>query len=893
MINKTLSFALITLVLCACKKPVKTYEVKAPFKNIVLNSTTKMINPAEAQIVKFDKEFSVEVPQNAFQDADGNLITEPVELSVKKFNNSASIIASGIPMKVTDENGEEQQMESAGMFDIRGKSNGKDVFVADGKTLNIITKSSISGNDYDAYYFEETDISSQKMSILPSSSNQNKKAGRWKKLGGEKENKNFAVGIDSFVLNLDTAKNGILSMLSDVKWQTAYNHKFANPAKIDSLKNEKWRDVNFNEPERVIEFTELNFEKEKNIGITIVKNQLCVYDKKEINFIESGLILDISSTNLNIFNLSIYDFKDNIIVSTGKETLIFSLKGKLIKQLEGSFIPSINEKYSTILLHHLYKKNFYLLKKDGSIVLKGDSLKSIHYEKLIPLNHSRYYGLDRYYPTNFDSFLITNKEGSQTIYSGSGDIIFSDEKLSKGKVIGVSPKQRFVIMVNDNFDFFIADKKKDRVYQHNFDFESFSKKINDNEKITVFIRFIDDDELVFHPRLQSNPESIYRISPVSLWNLETSEKTAYLGEFDDCFIGEKEIICHKYGINNLTKRFDFKGKEISIENSFYGLSKIGDNYLRKLSLVNSRNKIVKDFKAHDEDTKSAQVLNNQIYTSTKQGRIYCWDSVGTLLWSMDNRLNDDRRIKVINKDYLFCRKKSKITMFDQKGNLSIHSKNYFILPVKNNFENAYILPYKEFNSSSASPVRIENQNIAKNIYEVQLSNKDKFFITYVAVDDENKSLIEKYQKALNKIRKNRKTSNEFARELKINRFGLYNYDRFYKNPDAVIFTADFEIPGTWFDVRETEVFQITGLNNRAVIRHNENSFDKFSIVKDFPNQLLVILPDEKIAVFSQEDFNNIDIEKLKKDKKYTFKLKVLDKIESASQLASILNTDGV
>ena len=149
------------------------------------------------------------------------------------------------------------------------------------------------------------------------------------------------------------------------------------------------------------------------------------------------------------------------------------------------------------------------------------------------------------------------------------------------------------------------------------------------------------------------------------------------------------------------------------------------------------------------------------------------------------------------------------------------------------------------------------------------------------------------KKALNKIRKNRKTSNEFARELKINRFGLYNYDRFYKNPDAVIFTADFEIPGTWFDVRETEVFQITGLNNRAVIRHNENSFDKFSIVKDFPNQLLVILPDEKIAVFSQEDFNNIDIEKLKKDKKYTFKLKVLDKIESASQLASILNTDGV
>lgn len=221
MINKTLSFALIALVLCACKKPAKTYEIKAPFKNVALNSTTKMINPAEAQVVKFDKGFSVEVPQNAFKDADGNLITEPVELSVKKFNNSASIISSGIPMKVTDENGEEQQMESAGMFDIRGKSNGKDVFVADGKTLNIITKSSISGNDYDAYYFEETDISSQKMSILPSSSNQKKKAGRWKKLGGEKENKNLAVGIDSFALNLDTAKNGILSMLSDVKWQTA------------------------------------------------------------------------------------------------------------------------------------------------------------------------------------------------------------------------------------------------------------------------------------------------------------------------------------------------------------------------------------------------------------------------------------------------------------------------------------------------------------------------------------------------------------------------------------------------------------------------------------------------------------------------------------------------
>ena len=82
MINKTLSFALIALVVCACKKPVKTYEIKAPFKNVALNSTTKTINPAEAQVVKFDKGFSVEVPQNAFKDADGNLITEPVARTV-------------------------------------------------------------------------------------------------------------------------------------------------------------------------------------------------------------------------------------------------------------------------------------------------------------------------------------------------------------------------------------------------------------------------------------------------------------------------------------------------------------------------------------------------------------------------------------------------------------------------------------------------------------------------------------------------------------------------------------------------------------------------------------------------------------------------------------------
>ena len=890
MINKTLSLALIALVLCACKKPAKTYEIKAPFKNVALNSTTKMINPAEAQVVKFDKEFSVEVPQNAFKDADGNLITEPVELSVKKFNNSASIIASGIPMKVTDENGEEQQMESAGMFDIRGKSNGKDVFVADGKTLNIITKSSISGNDYDAYYFEETDISSQKMSILPSSSNQKKKAGRWKKLGGEKENKNLAVGIDSFVLNLDTAKNGILSMLSDVKWQTAYNHKFANPAKIDSLKNEKWRDVNFNEPERVIEFTELTFGEKQRVEITAFNNQIFIQDKKEIKFTNSGLVLSLSSAKEELSKVSVYDIKDNnIVVTTKLETFVFSLKGKLLNQLSGRFYPVFNKKYSTTLFQNFYTDKFYLLNKDGSLIIEGDSLKNAYFKRIEgekPLLKYEYF--ERYYSRSFHAFLVKHKDGSQTIHSGNGDVIFNREQLSKGDVIGLSPNHRFAIMANKVGKFFIADIEKNKIYEQ--DFETSLEKL---EKIRrTDIEFLNDKEFVFHQKLKYYEESNYK--PVSLWNIETGEKIVSLGTYDSFTVGEKEITCYTYNGSYDNKYFNFKGKEISSEKSFYGLSKIGKNYLRELSLVNSSNKVIKDFKAYDEDIKRAQVLDNQIYTSTKKGRVYCWDSVGTLLWSIDNKLNKDRTVRLINDDYLFCAKKKNITYFDRKGNLLMHCNNYFAVPGINGFEDFYVFLST---NSGAQSARIKNEKIAKNIYEVQLSNNDRFFITYVAVDNENKSLIEKYQKALNqksiRARKNRKTSNEFARKLSINQFGLYNYDRFYKNPEAIVFTADFEIPGTGFDVRETEVFQITGLNNRAVIRHNENSFDKFSIVKDFPNQLLVILPDEKVAVFSQEDFNTIDIEKLKKEKKYTFKLKVLDKIESASQLASILNTGGV
>ncbi len=112
------------------------------------------VKASNAQTLRLPSGSSIELPEAAFVDASGTAIRGDVELTFREFHNAAEIIASGIPMKVMSENGDEAWMQSAGMYEIKGFQHGQPVFIAPGKSLTVNLVSEVDGN-YDFWKFDE------------------------------------------------------------------------------------------------------------------------------------------------------------------------------------------------------------------------------------------------------------------------------------------------------------------------------------------------------------------------------------------------------------------------------------------------------------------------------------------------------------------------------------------------------------------------------------------------------------------------------------------------------------------------------------------------------------------------------------------------------------------
>lgn len=116
--------------------------------------TVVISKPGKAQTLTLASGTTLEVPANAFVQADGSPVTSEVQIRVKEYHDAADIIASGIPMSVTHADGSKQWMQTAGMFDLRAQSNGQSVDLAEGQTINVGLISEVGG-DYDFWQYDE------------------------------------------------------------------------------------------------------------------------------------------------------------------------------------------------------------------------------------------------------------------------------------------------------------------------------------------------------------------------------------------------------------------------------------------------------------------------------------------------------------------------------------------------------------------------------------------------------------------------------------------------------------------------------------------------------------------------------------------------------------------
>lgn len=95
----------------------------------------------------------ISVPPNVFVDANGQPIKGKVELQYREFHDAADILLSGIPM-VYQAKGGPENFQTAGMMELSGFQDGKPVYIAEGKSIDISLASFTPEDDYNLYYLD-------------------------------------------------------------------------------------------------------------------------------------------------------------------------------------------------------------------------------------------------------------------------------------------------------------------------------------------------------------------------------------------------------------------------------------------------------------------------------------------------------------------------------------------------------------------------------------------------------------------------------------------------------------------------------------------------------------------------------------------------------------------
>ncbi|MEL7119383.1 MAG: hypothetical protein AAFO07_08085 [Bacteroidota bacterium] len=136
----------------------------------------------------------------------------------------------------------------------------------------------------------------------------------------------------------------------------------------------------------------------------------------------------------------------------------------------------------------------------------------------------------------------------------------------------------------------------------------------------------------------------------------------------------------------------------------------------------------------------------------------------------------------------------------------------------------------------------------------------------------------------------REANAKVLRTMRVGSFGLFNYDLLWKRQDAVQIFANFDF-GDMPDLVDelVNVYLITG-QGRAIVNLPSYDWNKFRFSPSADNCMIAVLPNNKVAIYSQSDFNR-DADEIQSaiGQEYTFQMDVQDlAIEKPEDLEKVI-----
>ena len=151
--KKVVLIHLLMLLIQVCTTQTSQAPNKSTFKSFDVNYASAGVDVSKEGNVQFQNGTNIKVPVNAFVDASGKTVKGKVDIEYRELKNASEIVASGIPTNYS--NSKKQQFETEGVIEVRAKSNGKDVYLAKNKDLEIKLPKNIKAGQ-NLYHLEES-----------------------------------------------------------------------------------------------------------------------------------------------------------------------------------------------------------------------------------------------------------------------------------------------------------------------------------------------------------------------------------------------------------------------------------------------------------------------------------------------------------------------------------------------------------------------------------------------------------------------------------------------------------------------------------------------------------------------------------------------------------------
>jgi len=875
-----------------------TQPIVPPFEGIAAHTSTQTIDPSKRQVLSFEGGIQLEVPQNTFVDKEGNTIRESVTLSVSTYNSKAEIIASGIPMSYATSNGS-SSFESAGMFHVGASSAGKEVFIDEKKEIQLQQLSSVFG-EYDFYHFEEQESPQGRQ-------------GDWKKMT-QKKNTISCDASQAYSLQFAIAEKPALAPLQAIQWKLMTENGGATIKDNPWVLDEKWSAVEISQPKygygKVIMkspsdwfLEELYVSKNKERFLTSYKDEAKLWTNK-------GELLVTVKDLTNTFSTFVLLNDEIILFALEDKTLLYSIDGELLHELPASILLDAKLTSSNDYLYYVTRSSYF--SSDEVLYIanaKGETLKKISYE--YKEDSKQDFARFHYQLIPNDHLVIVSYKGIEVLDSDGERIyhrakVASSFKYIKENLLLIEEKDGSLTVLNYENGKSIHSKKEA------FQLGAKTMKTEGNRTTSTNNSSY---RVIPHYPLVAIKETFSKHS--ILWNYETNEITTLDFEVNDqlkfnniysvmqyiprkpsFLIGgfnPEDYHFHLYDIEQKRKVFQGKVYDATKPISFEDLTPSCISFSSdstKFTFSSPQNQLyydlakglLKDFRASDTTVFACGFHeDDRLYSMSSYGVCKYWDQKGDYMSSkvfpikgLGKGYEYDDHILLHNHFY------NQIHECDKSGTLLLSSMDGLSSFSTKHPQNAFRL------TAEKELYFHELFSTAPNTYQLTLQNEEHTFVTYVCMSEQDLEKLNQYYalmaKSAAKERERKVEQQKVVRLFSLKKMGLYNWDLLIKEEDHIKFKADFD-----FDVAVDKslltVFLITEVNGTSVIKYAPNNWGSFALKPGVKNQLLAVLPDNKVAVF--DDFEGIDFQKIKEAGHFTFKMKVKD--ESITSLEDLEN----